>query len=89
MRKLKLQMQLSVDGFVADVNGQLDWLTWNWDEELKNYASGISASVDTMFVGRVTYEGMAAYWPGAASNPENEDKAFAEKNEWLKENCFF
>lgn len=25
MRKLKLQMQISVDGYVAGTNGELDW----------------------------------------------------------------
>ena len=30
MRKLKLQMQMSVDGFVAGPEGQLDWMTWTW-----------------------------------------------------------
>ena len=32
MRKLRLQMQMSVDGFVAGPNGELDWMTWNMDE---------------------------------------------------------
>ena len=29
MRKLKLQMQLSVDGFVAGPKGEMDWMTWD------------------------------------------------------------
>ncbi len=32
MRKLKLQVQMSVDGFVAGPEGQLDWMTRNLDE---------------------------------------------------------
>jgi hypothetical protein len=33
MRKLKLQMQLSLDGFVARPNGELAWMVWDWDDE--------------------------------------------------------
>src|SRR3989442_282917 len=32
MRKLKLQVQMTVDGFVAGPEGQLDWMTRNLDE---------------------------------------------------------
>ena len=34
MRKLKLQMQVTVDGFVAGPEGQLDWMTFDLDEKL-------------------------------------------------------
>jgi hypothetical protein len=27
MRKVKLQMQLSLDGYVAGANGEMDWMT--------------------------------------------------------------
>ena len=37
MRKLKLQAQVTIDGFVAGPAGEMDWLVWDWDEELKNY----------------------------------------------------
>jgi hypothetical protein len=34
-RKLKLQVQISVDGYVATPNGELDWMIWNIDPKLK------------------------------------------------------
>ncbi len=34
MRKLKLQMQIAVDGFVAGPQGQLDWMTFGKDAPL-------------------------------------------------------
>ena len=46
MRKLKLQMQLSLDGFVAGPNGEMDWMVWNWDEPLNKYVGDITESVD-------------------------------------------
>ena len=51
MRKIKLQMQLSLDGFVCGLDGQMDWMVWNWDDILKNYVAGLTNSVDTFFVG--------------------------------------
>lgn len=35
MRKLKLQMQMTVDGFVSGPNGDLDWMLWDWDDDIK------------------------------------------------------
>ena len=87
MRKIKLQMQLSLDGFVCGLDGQMDWMVWNWDDILKNYVAGLTNSVDTFLLGRFTGEGMAVYWPTVASNPESneEEKWMAERlNNWPK-----
>jgi len=32
VRKLKLEMQVSLDGFALDVDGKTDWMLWNWGE---------------------------------------------------------
>ena len=36
MRKLKLQVQMSIDGYMAGTDGEMDWLEWDWDDDLKN-----------------------------------------------------
>ena len=36
MRKLKLQVQMTVDGCIAGPNGEMDFMTWDWDGYLKN-----------------------------------------------------
>jgi dihydrofolate reductase len=79
MRKVKLQMQTSVDGFVCGPNGELDWTIYNWDEELKNYVKELMAPADSFIIGRVLYEGMSMYWPAAETNPDatEEDRAAA------------
>lgn len=81
MRKIKLQMQISLDGFVCGPNGEMDWMVWEWDDVLKNYAFELTNSADTFLMGRNTGEGMAVYWPTVASNPESkeEDKWMADK----------
>jgi len=81
MRKIKLQMQMTLDGFVGGVNGELDWMVWDWDAVLKNYVTDLTSTADTFLMGRATGEGMAVYWPTVASNPESseEDKWIAGK----------
>lgn len=81
MRKIKLQMQLTLDGFVCGPHGEMDWMVWDWDNILKNYVTALTNSVDTFLLGRATGEGMAVYWPTVASNPESkeEDKWMADK----------
>ena len=73
MRKVKLQMQLTLDGFVGGLNGEMDWMVWDWDDALKKYATELTNSADTFMMGRATGQGMAVYWPTVASNPESKE----------------
>lgn len=69
MRKIKLQVQMSVDGFIAGPNGEMDWMVWNWDTQLKDYAGQLTDSVDCIILGRKLAEGFIPYW---SSNPQEE-----------------
>ncbi len=42
MRKLKLQVQMTVDGYIAGLNGEMDWMIFNWDDELIKYVKEIT-----------------------------------------------
>jgi len=90
MRKIKLQMQLSVDGFVAGMNGEQDWMQWNWGEDIKQYVANLTDSIDTILMGRVLYEGMSSYWPNVEANSQsaNEDVLFARTMNNLKKIVF-
>jgi dihydrofolate reductase len=79
MRKLKLQMQLSVDGFVAGPNGELDWMVWDWDDVLKDYVTALTDSGDTRVMGRNLAEGFIPYWKNVASNPDDVQFDFGKK----------
>jgi dihydrofolate reductase len=69
MRKLKLQVQMSVDGYIAGPNGEMDWLVRDWDAGLKNYVTGITDPVDCIVLGRKLAQGFIPYW---AANPAEE-----------------
>jgi dihydrofolate reductase len=69
MRKLKLKVQLTVDGFIAGPNGEMDWTNRNWDNELKNYVEKITEPVDCIVLGRTLAQGFIPYW---SSHPEEE-----------------
>lgn len=69
MRKLKLQMQMSADGFVAGPNGEIDWAEWNWTDDIKNYVTKLTESVDCIILGRKLAQGFIPHW---AANPDAE-----------------
>jgi dihydrofolate reductase len=69
MRKLKLQVQMTVDGYIAGLNGEMDWMTFNWDNELARYVTEITEPVDCIVLGRKLAQGFITHW---ASNPDQE-----------------
>lgn len=69
MRKLKLQVQMSVDGFIAGPNGEMDWVNFNWDDEIKSYVTAITEPVDCIILGRKLAQGFIPHW---TSHPELE-----------------
>jgi dihydrofolate reductase len=77
-RKLKLQVQISVDGFVAGPNGEMDWMTWNWDDELKDYVSHLTNTIDTILLGRKMTDGFVSHWTNALANPKGPEFDFAK-----------
>ena len=86
MRKLVLQMQMSVDGFVGSV-GPCDWQLWgwgddnHWDDELKRDFNRFLATVDTILLSRkMAEDGYLAHWGAAAKNyPADPFYAFAQR----------
>jgi dihydrofolate reductase len=68
MRNVLLLMHVSLDGFVAGPNGEMDWI--QMDDEIIADVAGLTASADSALFGRVTYEMMAGYWPTAADSPD-------------------
>jgi dihydrofolate reductase len=67
MRKIISFMHISLDGFVARPNGELNWV--KIDDELFNHVGQRISKGDTALYGRVTYELMESYWPDAGKKP--------------------
>ncbi|TGD81643.1 dihydrofolate reductase family protein [Hymenobacter wooponensis] len=79
MRKLKLQVQMTVDGFIAGPNGEMDWMTFNWDDKLKDYVTQLTNSADCIVLGRKLAEGFIPHWAAVATDPSNPDVAAGQK----------
>jgi len=67
MRKVVWLMHVSLDGFVARPNGEIDWIYL--EDEMFEDVQNLVNSADTALYGRVTYQLMESYWPTAASRP--------------------
>jgi dihydrofolate reductase len=72
MRKIILSVNVTLDGFMAGPNGELDWHFDHWNEEMAQQAIQQLRSVGGILVGRVTYEAMAAYWPMAPEHKSTD-----------------
>lgn len=77
MRKLKLQMQMTVNGYVGGLNGENDWMTWNPDDEFIEFLKSLLDTSDTLLLGRKTAEGIIKYWKETAE--KNPAHPFAKK----------
>jgi dihydrofolate reductase len=79
MRKLKLQVQTTVDGFMGGPQGEMDWMAFSWDDQLKDYVGALTEPVDTIVLGRKLAEGFIPHWAAVAANPDNPDVAAGRK----------
>jgi dihydrofolate reductase len=78
MRKVKLLMQMTINGYVGQPNGENDWMTWNPDDQLLQFLNSHYDSSDTLLLGRkLVAGGFIKYWENALD--KNPDTPFAKK----------
>lgn len=65
MRELYLKMSMSVDGFVAGPDGELDWMFATADSESDAWEVGVIRNVSLHIMGSRTYADMVAWWPSS------------------------
>ncbi len=82
MRKIISFMHISLDGFVAGPNGEMDWI--KVDEEIFDHVGHRISESDTALYGRVTYEMMEGYWPTAGDKP-GASRHDIEHSKWYKQ----
>ena len=74
-------MHISLDGFVAGPNGEMNWI--KVDQEIFDFVGKRIGEGDSALYGRVTYEMMENYWPTAGDKP-NASKHDIEHSKWYK-----
>jgi dihydrofolate reductase len=79
MRKIISFMHISLDGFVAGPNGEMDWIKVN--QEIFDHVGKRISETDTALYGRVTYQMMENYWPSAGKEPD-ASKHDIEHSKW-------
>lgn len=76
MRKLILQTGVSIDGYVAALDGSHPWgVDDREDDGVKRWILESESAAGAHLMGRVTYEEMASVWPTSTSDyarPMNE-----------------
>ncbi|MDQ7859021.1 MAG: dihydrofolate reductase family protein [Armatimonadota bacterium] len=66
MRKVVMSNMVTLDGFFEGQRSwEIDWHEDVWGEELERFSLEQAKEVGTLLFGRITYEGMAAYWTSA------------------------
>jgi dihydrofolate reductase len=63
MRKVRLAINVSLDGYVARPNGELDWIFHTMTPAQQAWTTAFLREVDTILIGHNTYLEQAAFWP--------------------------
>ena len=81
MRNIIVTMWMTLDGYIAGPNGEMDWIAETYDEAMSNYEDDLVSEADTLLLGRVTYQSFAGSWPHVPDNPNASEgeKAYARK----------
>jgi len=81
MRKVITTTWVTLDGFIAGPNGEMDWVGELYDDAMGAYESDLVTAADTLLLGRVTYESFAGSWPHVPDSPtaSEGEKAYARR----------
>jgi dihydrofolate reductase len=75
MASLVLKMSVSLDGYVAPVDGSTDWVAAGRSDDGASWNVETLSNANAHLVGAATYAGWATYWPSASgpfAKPMNE-----------------
>ncbi len=79
MRKLILQMQTSLDGFVSTgPNDEQTWVTWDLDG-IKQHVLDLFDSTDTIIMGRKLAIDYIPFWQDTVTKPDDPMIEFAKR----------
>ena len=75
MASLVLKMSVSLDGYVAAIDGSTDWIAAGGSDDAVSWTVETLSNARAHLMGATTYAEMAAHWPGASgpfAKPMNE-----------------
>ena len=75
MTSLVLKMSVSLDGYVAPLDGSTDWTAAGRSDDARSWTLETVRNASTHLVGAATYTSWATYWPSASgpfARPMNE-----------------
>jgi dihydrofolate reductase len=68
MRKIILDLAVTLDGFIEGPNGEIDWCILDDDMGFDDFL----ASIDTIFYGRVSYDAWGNFQPAEDATPTEQ-----------------
>jgi dihydrofolate reductase len=68
MRKIILDLAVTLDGFIEGPNGEIDWCIMDDDMDFDGFLS----TIDTIFYGRVSYDAWGNFQPDANASPAEQ-----------------
>ncbi len=75
MASLVLKMSVSLDGFVAPIDGSTDWIAAGGSDDALSWTVETVSNAGAHLIGAATYTAWAGYWPSASgpfAKPMNE-----------------
>ncbi len=63
MRNIIVSMNVTADGFMSGLNGELNWHFNFWDDEMCECVCEQLYHADALLLGKNTYNALARYWP--------------------------
>jgi dihydrofolate reductase len=81
MGKIIALGHVSLDGYMADLKGKIDWI--RMDEEIGDYVAGFWRGAAGTIYGRKTYELMDPFWPDVKKEPGKWPKWVVDYAEWI------
>ena len=65
---------MTVDGFISGMNNDMNWMTFNWSDDIKRYVDELTKSVDTILLGKNLAMGFIPHWAAVAMDKDNPEQ---------------
>jgi dihydrofolate reductase len=72
MRKIILNLAVTLDGFIEGPNGEIDWCQMDENSGTDDFFDDFLPSIDTILYGRVSYDLWGQYQPGEQASPSEK-----------------